>query len=161
MAGAQETLMGQQKRKKETDHRKTRRGGRRHKSSREHSLYSVEQNKALTSNVSNILNISSRTLNNQETALLSRGLNFCPSRHFDLLGTLLDLNKFARSLTLRKHFFEFPFEGEDTSLESSETGESLPSPRRFTEVCALEDLTDLASESNPPPIDPTDTYNKI
>lgn len=110
--------------------------------------------------ISNFLNISKRVLNDEEINLLSEGLNFCPSRHFDPFGTLLDI-KFSRNLTLKKHYFEFPSEMGETSPGASDTGESPPSPSLFTEVCALQDLIELASESSPRLNDPTDMSNHI
>lgn len=109
-----------------------------------------------------VINISKRILNDDETNLLSRGLNFCPNRHFDLFGTLLDVNKFSRSLTLKKHYFDFPSDNADTDLGALDAGDSSPpSPRLFTEVCALQDLVDLASKSGPCPLDPTNELSNI
>ena len=107
------------------------------------------------------MNTSSRTFTIAETALLSRGLNFCPTTHFNLFGTILDVNKFSRSLTLKKHFFTPTSEVTVASPGSPTTGESVSLPILFPEVCALQDLTDLAIESDPCPIDPTDGDSHI
>lgn len=37
-------------------------------------------------------------------SLLSRGLSFAPATHFDLFGTILDVNRFTRNITIKKHF---------------------------------------------------------
>lgn len=52
-----------------------------------------------------VMNISARPLTEEETRLLTKGLNFCPIKHFNPFGTILDVNKFSRALTLRKHYF--------------------------------------------------------
>lgn len=108
-----------------------------------------------------VINLSKRPLNAEEFNLLAKGLNFCPSRHFNLFETILDVNKFSRTLTLRKHFFNCSSEEMENSLDNCDTGESLPSPKLFSEVYALQDLIDLADESDQSPLDPTDTHNDI
>lgn len=37
-------------------------------------------------------------------SLLSKGLSFSPTLHFDLFQTILDINKFIRNVTVRRHF---------------------------------------------------------
>lgn len=96
-----------------------------------------------------MVNLSARSLSELDVSLLSKGLNFCPSNQFDLFGTILDVNKLARTLTLQKHYFT---EHEEAPLplpsDSTSTGESAFSPLLFSDVCALIDPTDLASISN-------------
>lgn len=65
--------------------------GKKHKS-KENTIYPVRENEI---KISNVLNIYSRTLSVEENALLSKGHNFCPTKHFNLFGTLLDVNKFS------------------------------------------------------------------
>lgn len=101
-----------------------------------------------------VFNISKRLLNEEEINLLSKGLNFSPNRHFDLFHTILDVNRFSRLLTLKKHFGGS--REEDVPGNLGESGESPPSPISFNEVCALQDLITLADDSDPPPMDPTD-----
>lgn len=115
----------QQKGEKETTTKKTRRGGRRHKRHKGYPLFTMGQNPAIASNV---LNISKKILSDDEEKLLSKELNFCPTRHFDLFGTMLDVNKFARSLTLKKHYLDVPSNDDGNPLIASDTGESPPSP---------------------------------
>lgn len=91
------------------------------------------------------MNIYDRGLSVEEEKLLSKGLNFCPTRHFYAFMTLLDVNKFSRSLTLKKHYFESSAATGGTPPGDLYTGESPPSPIFFKEICALQDLTELAS----------------
>lgn len=49
--------------------------------------------------------MSQIVLTEHEIFLLSKGLNFCPIRHFSLFDTILDMNKFVRNLTVKKHYF--------------------------------------------------------
>lgn len=57
------------------------------------------QNKQET-DINSVLNLSSIEL----TEELSKGMNFVPTVHINLFNTLLDVNKFVTSLTLKKHF---------------------------------------------------------
>lgn len=43
-------------------------------------------------------------MTDSELSLLSRGLSFSPTYHFDIFNTILDTNRFVRNLLLRKHF---------------------------------------------------------
>lgn len=54
--------------------------------------------------LNNVLYVSGRVLTPPELSLLSKGLHFFPSEHFDIFGTLLDINRFNRNITIRKHF---------------------------------------------------------
>lgn len=120
---------------------------------------SAGQNKEI---IRNVVNISNRTLKDEEISLLARALNFCPDKHFEHFGTLLDVNKFSRSLTLKRHYFESPIDTEEVPLGDFEAGESSPpSPKMFAEVCALHDLIDLAEESNPSPTNPVGAQNNV
>lgn len=110
---------------------------------------------------SNVLNLSNRVLNDSENTLLSKGLHFCPTRHFDLFGALLDVNKFPHSLTLKKNYFSDSQAGDSEPLDTSDSGESLSSLRLFSEVCTLHDLVDLSPESCPCPDDPIDEHTSI
>lgn len=143
-----ETLVGPVKQRKRNlpQENKERRQG--HKSPKGHSLYFEGQNKEINLNV---INVSNRILKDEEKSLLAKGLHFCLNRHFDLFGTILDVNKFSHSLTLKKHYFESPLDSTEVPSDDFETGESPPSPIMFTEVCALQDLIDLAGDSSPPP----------
>lgn len=57
-----------------------------------------------SSNVNNVLNLSSKELSDTEVCLLSKGLSFVPSVYFDIFNTILDVNKLNRSLTIKRHF---------------------------------------------------------
>lgn len=58
------------------------------------------------STFNNVINVSHRALSDEETSLLSKGLNFCPHAHFDPFNTILDINKIIRNLTVRRHYYD-------------------------------------------------------
>lgn len=108
--------------------------------------------------------------------MLTKGLSFAPTHTLDLCGTLLDVNRLARKLTLNNHFLR--------DEDSSDTGGDLTSNQRdtidhsgtspndredgsctitnknitFAELCAVSNLRLLESEGEqhtikvPPPI---------
>lgn len=53
-----------------------------------------------------VINLPSYILMDAQISLLSRGLGFSPTNQFDVFGTILDVNSFARTLTLRNNFFQ-------------------------------------------------------
>lgn len=53
-----------------------------------------------------VFNLSATILSQSQISLLSKGLHFSPTTNFDLFRTIMDVNRFARTLTLRKHFFK-------------------------------------------------------
>ena len=73
----------------------------------------------------------------------------------------MDVNRFARKLTLKKHFFKPPIDEVSSSGSSLELGELVSSPILFKDVCGLQDLTDLLIESDPCPVDPVDDLISI
>lgn len=52
-----------------------------------------------------MINLSATILTESEINVLSKGLHFSPTKKFNLYNTLLDVNRFAHSQTLRRHFF--------------------------------------------------------
>lgn len=46
-------------------------------------------------------------------------------------------------------------------MDTDGIDESPPSPINFTEACALNDLIELMEESDPFPVDPTDSQDKL
>lgn len=96
----------------------------------------------------NVINLSAGSLSDSDVSLLSKGLNFCPSHHFDLFSTILDVNKLASTLTLQKHYFSEEKNVSSSSSDITPSGESTFSPLLFLDVCAHIDLTDLAYESS-------------
>uniref|UniRef100_A0A803JMR8 Uncharacterized protein n=1 Tax=Xenopus tropicalis TaxID=8364 RepID=A0A803JMR8_XENTR len=110
----------------------------------------------------NIINLSSYTLTDDECKLLSRGLNFVPSMHCDLFKASLDLNKFVRLITLRRHFADKQDDGsflEDCGMSSDQStpepnGDISPDTERmplscpldFQDECAVLTLKDLHKE---------------
>lgn len=89
--------------------------------------------------------MSGRVLGPPELSLLSKGLHFCPSEHFDIFGTLLDINKFIRNLTLRKHYFTSDTDVQDC-VESDVLHNDISDVFSFQEHCSMKDLTELAVE---------------
>lgn len=53
-----------------------------------------------------IINLSAKILSDSQMSLLSHGLSFSPTTHFDLLNAILDVNRYARSITIRNHFLK-------------------------------------------------------
>ncbi|XP_044147185.1 uncharacterized protein LOC122935485 [Bufo gargarizans] len=78
---------------------KKRRAGRRH---RKKSPLPV-QAKEVTEDIQ-VINLSASIISSQQITVLQKGLSFSPTHHFNLYRTILDVNRFARNLTLRKHF---------------------------------------------------------
>lgn len=88
-----------QEKEKTQPHKKTRRGGQRNRQKR---WLCSERAQSEVSH--SVLNLSKKTLSTEDITLLSMGLNFSPKRHFNLFDTILDVNKFVRAMTLRKHY---------------------------------------------------------
>lgn len=51
-----------------------------------------------------VINISAQILSHEQVSVLSRGLSFAPSCHFNVYRTMLDLNKFVRNIVIKRHF---------------------------------------------------------
>lgn len=86
--------------------KKTRRGQNRRRYRRWQSLSETNPDTQDLTGPWNVLNLSNRTLTLEETSLLSKGLNIFLLRHFNVLDTILDINKFIRNLAIKKHFKE-------------------------------------------------------
>ncbi|OCT99728.1 hypothetical protein XELAEV_18005509mg [Xenopus laevis] len=87
-------------------------------------------------------------------SVLSKGLSFAPTHHFSLFNTLLDVNKFVRKLTLRRHFGPggegvdiAPHRDYSTQLKAHGTTEQAISLDTFKEHACLADLCALENES--------------
>lgn len=86
-----------------------------------------------------------------ELQILSKGLNFVPSRRFDFFQTICDLNRFVRLLTVKRHFLsgdegvtpDSITAGENTQIRNEFS--SLP----FADQVTLCDLQDLQREGTP------------
>ncbi|XP_075720195.1 uncharacterized protein LOC142760597 [Rhinoderma darwinii] len=75
--------------------------------------------------------------------VLSRGLNFVPNLNFDVFSTLLDINKFIRNLTVKRHFLTTEANMDEQTVEPV----AYSNPYRllmFQEQLALTCLEDLA-----------------
>lgn len=51
-----------------------------------------------------VVNVSGTRLSDSELSLLSWGIAFSPTCHFDVFSTIPDVNHFVRNILLRKHF---------------------------------------------------------
>lgn len=68
-------------------------------------------------------------------SLLAKGLNFCPVRHLNSFETIVDMNKFARKLTLRKHYYQDTQDAPQVSSDDSMGSESSVC-MGFQDMCA-------------------------
>lgn len=122
----------------------------------------------LQSETSPVINLSSQIISSDQLFVLSRGLGFAPTNNFNMFYTLLDINKFARTLTLKHHFFKSHDNlnnslhdndfVEDLSISeytvSSDSITSSPLPSSFVSfnlsLCNVGTLRSLEAESGPP-----------
>lgn len=90
--------------------------------------------------------------------LLSKGLSFVPSVNFDIFNNILDVNKFTRSLTIKRHFKTCPYQDtmNPNNQISASTREDL-SHLLFTDQCTTLDLQDLMDTYPPKFIQTIDT----
>lgn len=93
-----------------------------------------------------VMNLSAGILSQVEIDVLSRGLNFCPTRKFNVYNTILDVNRFARSLTLRKHFCHMDSRGSASNHGVGVTN-CVPSFLGFRDQMAVCTLRSLQQES--------------
>lgn len=83
-------------------------------------------------------------LTTEETCLLSKGLNFCPTQQFVLFNTLLDVNRFICNVTIKKHYFASEVDrGDAPDVSFSPVSSNTFS---FQEHCISKDLRDLTEE---------------
>lgn len=89
--------------------RKRRRGGRRHNKNNQ----KERGEKTLVGNegkgnvlINSAVVLTPTILSAEQFEVLEKGLHFSPYSGFDLFRTMLDINRFARLLTVKKHFFE-------------------------------------------------------
>lgn len=82
----------------------------------------LEKKKAAAVHQSQIVNLSAKILSEPKISVLSLGLSFSPTYNFDLIQTVVDVNRFVRQLTIKKHFWDLPqitnIDGEDELLAS-------------------------------------------
>lgn len=73
--------------------------------------------------LNNVINLSTREFSTDELSLLSRGLNYVPETNGDAFEAILDLNKFVRLLTLKRHFADklLPHDIADTTIYDTTT----------------------------------------
>ncbi|CAJ0921678.1 unnamed protein product [Ranitomeya imitator] len=103
--------------------RKTRRGRRKHGlTENDHAITSREVSPS--NNI--VYNISSQNLSSTDMTLLQKGLTFCPVPHFDTFQVDQELHRFFRTLRLKVHFSNTPFET-TPDLTKTSSGFSLKS----------------------------------
>ncbi|OCT60453.1 hypothetical protein XELAEV_18046478mg [Xenopus laevis] len=69
--------------------------------------------------ICNVINLSNRSLSDIQLKVLNLGLNFVPERNMRIFDTILDINRFIRKITLRKHFHRTQNQS-DTTLNNSD-----------------------------------------
>lgn len=79
---------------------------------------------------------------------MAKGLSFVPTVHFDLFNTIIDINKFARTLTVKRHFSDVRSHREPTlatmdhpNIVTRDDLSQLP----FSEQCGIMDLHELST----------------
>lgn len=78
----------------------------------------------------NVVNLSSYNHSHDEVSLLSRGLNFCPSKGgYSEYEVMKDLETFARNLRLREFFLDKNSDNSTTSILPSHTHWTPPTQR--------------------------------
>lgn len=100
------------------------------------------------------------TAKNSKKSLLSRGLTFAPTTHFNLFNTILDVNKFARNVNVRGKFSAMDeesnnFTGDITSISQNLSANdvnidfvpAMTNDFNFQELSAAACLQSLAAES--------------
>lgn len=99
------------------------------------------------------MNLSAKILTPQQVSLLSYGLSFSPARHFNLFDTIVDVNRFVRHLTVRKHFLGINPDMDPQEVSPVPTSEVVPHDNHsvgaqlFPEQTAMCELQDLLAES--------------
>lgn len=67
-------------------------------------------------------------MSSQQISLLSRGLTFAPTVHFDLYRTIFDVNRFVRNVTVKKQFQAFSNDDFDIHDSDGASPVSLGTP---------------------------------
>lgn len=99
------------------------------------------------------MNLSAKVFTSQQISLLSRGLSFSPACNFNLFDTIVDVNRFARQLTVRKHFLGVPLPSvtaamvPDGDMPSTMLNSVPPVAQLFPEQVVMGELQDLYAES--------------
>lgn len=109
------------------------------------------------------MNLSAKIPSEDQISVMSLGLTFAPTKHFDLFGTIIDVNKFVRHLIVKKHFFnnemntyDNDIAGINTTIDANvEISEPVSEGLNlvpttfvvFSEQCALSALQHLQAES--------------
>lgn len=82
--------------------------------------------------------------------MLSKRLNFCPQRHFNLFDTILDVNRFVRNLTIKGHYYSADtLDASMQSVSASVNTVTVSDDFSFRKHCVIRHLEDLAQESDP------------
>lgn len=138
-----------------SDFFRNRRGGKKHKKTRDKETLLVNNSHdGNYSNVNSVVVLTPTILSIEQVEVLEKGLNFSPDSDFDLFHTILDVNWFARLLTVKRHLFTNDY-GNDTNIESMETVCSNPEneysdllSREQVSLVALQNLSDVPLDGN-------------
>ncbi|XP_053571570.1 uncharacterized protein LOC128661327 [Bombina bombina] len=87
-----------------------------------------------------------KCLTEQEISLLQRGLNFAPSCNFNLFSTVLDVNRFVRTLTLKKHFANDDESANEEANDQAVCVQQTPN-FNFNDYTAMVDMQELIEEN--------------
>lgn len=96
--------------------------------------------------------MSAKVFSLQQLSLILYGLSFSPTCNFNLCDTIVDVNKFVRHLTVRKHFQGFPSRGIPGDASEVQTADNIQHistayGQSFSEQNAVCELQDLLAES--------------
>lgn len=104
-----------------------------------------------------VINLSTYILSDAQMSLLSKGLGFSPTNNLNVFGTILDVNRFARTLTLRNHFLNKGIDADTqgivlspclSDMEFIHPTAEQPENLLFGELCNISVLRTRASESS-------------
>lgn len=101
-----------------------------------------------------VVNMSAKVLTTTQTTVLSKRLSFPPTCRFNLYNTILDVNKFARDITILKHSDTLETMAQDqpaTQMENVTSNDQMPEQLSrsfmFTDLMTQIQLQELPAES--------------
>lgn len=97
--------------------------------------------------------------------MLSKGLSFAPSCHFDVCQTISDVNNFARNITISRHFSNIESEDQDFSMNFMQKQDTVPTVTSlsflFKDLITVTQLQALQAKSRKTTsVQPIKTKNK-
>lgn len=112
----------------------------------------ISQEQAQLTQTTDVINLSSYIISNEQQKVLSRGLGFAPTYHFNLHNTIKDVNRFVWLLTVKKNFFdnteEEAYIHTETPMETISNAEDWPV--LFRDIVSTKVLQELQEESLDP-----------